>query len=607
MSTILRLEGLDVKAGTQDIREFFKSLHIPDGGVYIMGGSLGEAFIAFANENDAQIALLHNGNFLKGSMVFLHASSIKEMEQKLESFGKKTVSPERKTQYPAADKMPSPHDGSVEFKSKSNPNDVSKSKLKDGRMTKMKPKPRREDPKMAKGKTTSRSHYTSVASSFDPETTSLPAAYAKHFQLSTVNKQFSNEKPLDTSTAFLLGVCSVLKSLKSETTVPAFELNKDVSTTLSGDVRSPKHTSDLKPGYVRLFGLPSSTTKEEICTFFKGLHVKEVIVNVELGKGHGCLVKFANMQDASDALSFNLKLLGSFCVEVRGGDQKMWDRALQECRNALDAWPSNQYQRSKEREKYERKSVSPLQRKRSADNQVHLEPLKKPRRDTETDSSLLKTSEYTVMVRNLPKTITKTEIKELFACTHIPHRNVLHLLDEAGDLTDTAFLIFNRRQDFDYAINLSGCHAGSGAIEVTSITKQIMWGMVAKNNPRNRRTGPTDPRLHSHLRKPDQQKTGTQRRESQTNMAQRYIFIRNMPANVKRSQIRSLFCKFNLSLDDIMLLHDSEGRGRGEAVVTFESEQQAAEAQRMHGEEFLGTSVLLTLINGEQVENILNN
>uniref|UniRef100_A0A3Q2CQ50 RNA binding motif protein 12Ba n=1 Tax=Cyprinodon variegatus TaxID=28743 RepID=A0A3Q2CQ50_CYPVA len=351
MSTILRLEGLDVKAGTQDIREFFKSLHIPDGGVYIMGGSLGEAFIAFANENDAQIALLHNGNFLKGSMVFLHASSIKEMEQKLESFGKKTVSPERKTQYPAADKI------------------------------------------------------------------------------------------------------------------------------------SPKHTSDLKPGYVRLFGLPSSTTKEEICTFFKGLHVKEVIVNVELGKGHGCLVKFANMQDASDALSFNLKLLGSFCVE----------------------------------------------RKRSADNQVHLEPLKKPRH-----------------------------------------------------LTDTAFLIFNRRQDFDYAINLSGCHAGSGAIEVTSITKQIMWGMVAKNNPRNRRTGPTDPRLHSHLRKPDQQKTGT-------------------------SQIRSLFCKFNLSLDDIMLLHDSEGRGRGEAVVTFESEQQAAEAQRMHGEEFLGTSVLLTLINGEQVENILNN
>uniref|UniRef100_A0A3Q2QPL1 RNA binding motif protein 12Ba n=1 Tax=Fundulus heteroclitus TaxID=8078 RepID=A0A3Q2QPL1_FUNHE len=385
MTTILRLEGLDVNAGTKDIRGFFEALHIPDGGVYIVGGSLGEAFIAFGTESEAQLALQRSGNLLKGSMVTLHLSSMEEMEKKLE------------------------------------------------------------------------------------------------------------------------------RSLKEKKTL----LTADAGTALSDEVSNLEHASDSRPGYVRLFGLPASTTKDDICEFFKGLHVQEAIVNVELGISRGSLVKFASKQEATNALGFNQQLLGSTSVEVRGADEKMWEGALQECRNAIDDW-------------------------------------------------------------NLPRNITKTDIKELFGCPGMPHKDVLHLLDETRSLTDTAFLTFKRPEDFDYAINLSGCHVGSGNIEVTPITKNVMWEMMAKNHPRNQRTGPTDPRLHA---------------------ARRHIFIRNMPANVKRSQIRSLFCKFNLCLGDIVLLQDGEGGGRGEAVVTFESEEQAALAQTMHGEEFLGTKVLLTRIN----------
>ncbi|KAM4736520.1 RNA binding motif protein 12Ba isoform 1-T3 [Anableps anableps] len=604
MSTILRLEGLDAKAGTEDIRTFFKSLHIPDGGVVILGGHLSEAFIAFTTEGDAQAALLRTGNFLKGSLVTLYSSTMEEMDQKLEESlkNKKTLLAVRKS-HPCstANEMSGPHkDKNGHVRPTSSSHDVYMTTIKphDVNMTKVNPK--------------SRPHgdSTSIASSaafpLNSDTADLLASNAQHFQLSPT----SNAQPLDTDTAFFLGICTVLQGLKStQTMVPTFEFPKDDSATSSEAVRNPERTADLRPGYVRLFGLPASTTKEDICKFFKGLHVQEVIANVELGIGHGYLVKFADMQDASDALSFNQQLLGSIYVEVRGADEKLWDRALQE-HKAFEDRSKDKHKRSpKEKAHYERKSVPALQIKRTSDHQVQFKPLKKTKVDAEPNASLSETSEYTVMVRNLPRNITKTDIKELFRCPNLPHKNVIHLLDETNNITGTAFLSFNCTEDFDYAINLSGCHVGSGAIEVTSITKEIMRKMIAKNHPRNQRMAEIDPRLQSRLRKSEPVQTKAPQRENPNKMPQtrRYIFIRNMPGTVKKSQIRSLFCNFNLSLDDIWLLYNSEGCGTGEAVVKFESEEQAKRAQKLHGEEFLGTNVLLTPINKKQMHNILIN
>lgn len=45
MAVVIRLQGLPIVAGTMDIRHFFSGLTIPDGGVHIVGGELGEAFI----------------------------------------------------------------------------------------------------------------------------------------------------------------------------------------------------------------------------------------------------------------------------------------------------------------------------------------------------------------------------------------------------------------------------------------------------------------------------------------------------------------------------------------------------------------------------------
>lgn len=47
MSVIIRLQNLPWSANAADIRQFFHGLSIPEGGVHIVGGPLGDAFIAF--------------------------------------------------------------------------------------------------------------------------------------------------------------------------------------------------------------------------------------------------------------------------------------------------------------------------------------------------------------------------------------------------------------------------------------------------------------------------------------------------------------------------------------------------------------------------------
>uniref|UniRef100_A0A8D0CWU0 RRM domain-containing protein n=1 Tax=Sander lucioperca TaxID=283035 RepID=A0A8D0CWU0_SANLU len=84
MAVVIRLQGLRVTAGSEDIRKFFAGLKIPDGGVHIIGGELEEAFIIFASDEDARRAMTQSGGCIKGSPVHLLLSSKTEMQNMLE-------------------------------------------------------------------------------------------------------------------------------------------------------------------------------------------------------------------------------------------------------------------------------------------------------------------------------------------------------------------------------------------------------------------------------------------------------------------------------------------------------------------------------------------
>ncbi|XP_014675051.1 PREDICTED: uncharacterized protein LOC106815133 [Priapulus caudatus] len=80
MSVIIRLQNLPWEAKAIDIRNFFHGLSIPDGGVHIIGGENGDAFIAFTTDEDARQAMDRDRTKLKNGRVKLKLSSKNEMQ-----------------------------------------------------------------------------------------------------------------------------------------------------------------------------------------------------------------------------------------------------------------------------------------------------------------------------------------------------------------------------------------------------------------------------------------------------------------------------------------------------------------------------------------------
>lgn len=84
MSIIIRLQNLPWSANSVDIRRFFSGLSIPEGGVHIVGGEMGDAFIAFSTDEDARLAMEKNGGKIKDMQIKLLLSSRTEMMRVIE-------------------------------------------------------------------------------------------------------------------------------------------------------------------------------------------------------------------------------------------------------------------------------------------------------------------------------------------------------------------------------------------------------------------------------------------------------------------------------------------------------------------------------------------
>ena len=84
-SIIIRLQKLPWTANSVDIRKFFAGLSIPDGGVHIVGGDQGDAFIAFASDEDARQAMAKDGGKIRETNIKLLLSSRNEMQKVIDA------------------------------------------------------------------------------------------------------------------------------------------------------------------------------------------------------------------------------------------------------------------------------------------------------------------------------------------------------------------------------------------------------------------------------------------------------------------------------------------------------------------------------------------
>lgn len=92
MSVIIRLQNLPWSANALDIRQYFHGLSIPEGGVHIVGGELGDAFIAFSTDEDARQAFMRNHGKIKEVQISLNLSSRTEMQKVIEEARNKSYS-----------------------------------------------------------------------------------------------------------------------------------------------------------------------------------------------------------------------------------------------------------------------------------------------------------------------------------------------------------------------------------------------------------------------------------------------------------------------------------------------------------------------------------
>uniref|UniRef100_A0A8C1J689 Zgc:153215 n=1 Tax=Cyprinus carpio TaxID=7962 RepID=A0A8C1J689_CYPCA len=511
---VLRLQGLNTEAGSEDIRRFFHGLHIPEGGVHITGGKRGEAFIIFNSEREGQLAMRYSGKLLRGSSVSLYISSLAELKRKMESRLKKPKS-------------------------------------------------------------------TAV------ETKTVPSS------------------PPDTNRALLLSLMTAIQGLHSNEKVDQCQVpenfNQNVpetdkwSSTDNQTIKDAPHrlTHDMapkeqksrgenlnscKPGYLRLYGFPDSVSKEEIYQFLLGLPVLEVITNVRLQLGWCCLVKLTSFADAEEGLKYSHRKFKEYNVEVRLAHEKMWTDAVEQSQNCMQNVKPHTFSEQGE-VNTERNAIRGFSTKRSAEESPSPGSPKKYCRNFPSPQT-----ELCVIVNNLSKNITKTEIKEIFGCHAIPNYRIKHLLNKWAERTSTAFITFERAEDYASALNMNGTNVGLKNIEVSPITKEEMLAILRKN--RCAKVWRPPPYGNPHL-------------------AMSCVYARNFPGDVRKEEVRDFFMRFNVCEDAIVLLLDSQGNGVGEAIVQFECEEIAKRAQKLHGKYFMGEKILLTCITRQQREKIL--
>ncbi|XP_077383898.1 RNA binding motif protein 12Ba isoform X2 [Festucalex cinctus] len=611
-ANVVKLKGLDPNASAEDIRGFFPGLRIPKCGVCILGGPQHEAFVAFESENEAQSAVGFSGHFLKGCKVTIRLSSISETEHKLQYIWKKKHSP-RESQ-PRNPQLSPPRDPrTVPTSSPTNsPPPVFSGKLQkvcsprdprgclenceipcDSRTTptlsgrlQMRDKPC--DPRtiaMPSGspqicdkllefrisshiascdslQTSDKPHspqkYKPLVPSLCSPTCDKPLTYSTY---STPDERVQNADQSQTSdplkNAFLLGVCTVLESLQSyqseqREVLPENNRQAD-SRTITPETQTPV------PGYVRLFGLPDSTTKADISSFFEVLKVAEVVINMKLEHRHVCLVKFASEQEADDALQFNNRYLGPVCVEVRKGTEMMWNLALKECEKA-------------HRDNGVRNSLTdPANSKHKRESSEKRSPAKKARLHSPR-------KEYIVKVCNLPVTTTKTILKSVFKCYDMENSKIQHLLDKNSERTDTAFLILNHKADYEHALSRDGWRVGSGAIKVSGISRDEMMEMV--------RARPSF-------------KTASLIARTKTCLA-----VQNMPENMKESLLQKLSHKYKVATEDVVILSD-DGKASCTVMVPFKSLKFVTMAQNL-SQDLLGENAIIKCITPNEMNTLAN-
>lgn len=623
MAVVIRLQGLPIVAGTMDIRHFFSGLTIPDGGVHIVGGEHGEAFIVFATDEDARLGMMRTGGSIKGSKVSLLLSSKTEMQNMIElsrrrfeagagavettastagNAGRQVAAPIPTVQ-PGGGARSGSHgnqafsntqtsvtapSSSQETSNKvaasavpSFPNSYSSASTITTALASLNAgpppiPPLPSMPSMPPMPTLPTIPVPPPVSSLPPVPTVSPLSQGppvppmSHLPHMSSIPPFNpslpppaglgSGLPLGTPNPMLFNPLSPLASLGLQAHMKAAAVASGAGATNPDEL------------FVLLQNLPFSCSEVDVRNFFRGLGVDGVrLMRDGQGRQNGrAIVKFFSAQDSFEAVKRGGGMMGQRFIEITPGSERQWsslgDHAVgHHSHNSSKS--NNDSQDHQHRRGNSASGTGRDQRGRS----------RSPHRQ-----------EYCVYLKGLPYEADKKQIKEFFNNLAMVEDSIYIAYGPNGRATGEGFLEFKTEQDYKTALGAHMQYMGSRFIQVHPISRK---GMLEKiDSIRKREAAHGDGKNQDGLKTP-----------------RNCAHISNIPYNVSKKDVRAFLEGVGLYEDSLKVLTDSHGNGLGQAIFQLRTEEDARKAERLHRQKLNGRDAFVHLVTFEQMKEIERN
>ncbi|AWP02327.1 putative RNA-binding protein 12-like [Scophthalmus maximus] len=610
-----------------DIRHFFSGLTIPDGGVHIVGGEHGEAFIVFATDEDARLGMMRTGGSIKTSKVSLLLSSKTEMQNMIE------LSRRRFEAGAGAVETAAPTAGNA------NRQATPISTVQPG----------------AGGRSGSHGHQgfsntsaSVTAASSTQEQSSHKVAASLASVVPCFPNSYSSTPTITTALASLnagpppIPPLPSMPSMPPMPTLPNIPVPPPVSSlppvpTLSPLSQGPPvppmshlaHMTSLPPFnpslpppaglgpglplgnpnpmlfnplsplaslglqahmkaaaaaatgalaanpdelFVLLQNLPFTCSEVEVREFFRGLAVDGVRL---VRDGHGrptgrAMVKFYSPQDSYEAVKRGGGMMGQRFIEITPSSERQWaslnDGVIGHAPHNSSKLDNNDLQ-------------DQLHRRGNAASGG---------RDQRGRSRSPHRQEFCVYLKGLPYEADKKQIKEFFKNLSILEDSVYIAYGPNGRATGEGFLEFRTEQDHKTALGAHMQYMGTRFIQVQPISRK---GMIEKiDSIRKREATQGDGKSQDGLKAP-----------------RNCAHITNIPYNISKKDVRAFLENVGLYEDTLKVLTDNHGNGLGQAIFQLRTEEDARKAERLHRQKLNGRDAFVHLVTFDQMKEIERN
>lgn len=628
MAVVIRLQGLPIVAGTMDIRHFFSGLTIPDGGVHIVGGEHGEAFIVFATDEDARLGMMRTGGSIKGSKVSLLLSSKTEMQNMIE------LSRRRFEAGPGAVEMAAPTAGNANRQASA----ASIPPVQPGTGG-------RSGSHGSQGFSNTQSTVTAASSSQEQQSNKATASLSS--VVPSFPNSYSSTPTITTPLASLnagpppIPPLPNMSTMPPMPTLPTIPVPPPVSSlppvpTVSPLSQGPPvppmshlpHMSSLPPFnpslpppaglgsglplgtpnpmlfnplsslasfglqahmkaatvvaagaanpdelFVLLQNLPFSCSEMEVRDFFRGLGVDGVrLLRDGQGRPNGrAMVKFFSPQDSFEALKRGGGMMGQRFIEITPSSERQWA-------NLGDSGTSHTLHNSS-------KSNNSIE---SHDHQHRRGHPGTGGRDLRERSRSPHKHEFCVYLKGLPYEADKKQIKEFFKNLAIIDDSIYIAYGPNGRATGEGFLEFKSELDYKSALGAHMQYMGSRFIQVHPISRK---GMLEKIDS---------------IRKRDVSQ-GDGKNQDGSKAPRNCAHITNIPYNISKKDVRAFLEGVGIYEDSLKVLTDSHGNGLGQAIFQLRTEEDARKAERLHRQKLNGRDAFVHLVTFDQMKEIERN